>query len=253
MNGTPLQLTLSALAGVASGFINTLSGGGSYLVLPMLLAIGLPAQVANATNRVGVLVSGVVGFSTLQRKVALPRALLVRLSVPMLIGGIAGAFTAVHLDPHAFDLVIGALLLGMLGLVLWKPERFLKPASDVPHSLRPRTFFFMLMIGFHGGFIQAGVGLFLLAALVLDVGLDLVRANTAKILLVLLVTAPALLIFGHASQVDWKIGLLLAVGQSIGAFAAAHFATKKQGIDSFIRKVLIVVLPATTIKLWFFS
>ena len=75
----------------------------------------------------------------------------------------------------------------------------------------------------------------------------------ASAALVLLMTAPALIVFGAADQVDWGLGALLAIGQSIGAFAAARFASRKADADVWIRRVLLIVLPATTVKLWFFS
>ncbi len=245
--------TLTIAAGVASGFINTLSGGGSYLVLPLLLGLGLDSHAANATNRVGVLMQSLVGFRTFQKSRPLPRPLLLRLSIPMVLGGIVGASIAVKLDSRVLDIVIGALLVLLLGLVLWKPERFLKPPADPPSTLRPHSYVIMFSLGVYGGFIQAGIGLFLLAALVLDLGLGLVSANAAKLLLVLLITLPALAIFGAAKQVVWPIGLALGVGQSLGAFVAARFATRKAEADKVIRWLLLIVLPATAIKLWFFS
>jgi uncharacterized protein len=140
----------------------------------------------------------------------------------------------------------------MLGLVVLKPERFLRPTT-IHHALTLRSWILLFLVGVYGGFIQAGVGLFLLTLLVLELGFDLVSANAAKLLLVLVMTAPALAIFGFADQVIWSVGLLLAFGQSIGAFVAARFASRKLGAEIWIRRLLLVVLPATTIKLWFFS
>jgi uncharacterized membrane protein YfcA len=248
----PIFLASTILAGMLAGAVNTLSGGGSYLVLPMLLGLGLDGHTANATNRVGVLIQNLVGIGTFVREKRFPAPSLKRFALPALLGAIAGASLAVRLDPRTFDVALGALMLLMFGLVLARPERFLrepKPANDS----RPRTVFFMFLVGVHGGFIQAGVGILLLAVLVLDVGLDLVRANAAKLALVLIMTAPALIVFGVADQVDWNLGVLLAIGQSFGAFAAARFASRKADADVWIRRLLLVVLPATTVKLWFFS
>lgn len=252
MEHDPLQLALTTIAGFCGGFVNTLSGGGSYLILPMLLGLGLDSHTANATNRVGVFLQNIVGIATFARAKRLPTPSLRRFAVPALLGAAVGAALAVKLDPRTFDVVVGALMLLMFGLVLTKPERFLK-VDAAPVDSRPRTWFLMFMIGVHGGFIQAGVGLFLIALLVFDVGLDLIRANAAKLALVLLMTVPSLLIFGVAQQIDWSVGLLLAIGQSSGAFAAARFAIKKADADVWVRRLLMLVLPATTLKLWFFS
>jgi uncharacterized membrane protein YfcA len=248
-----LQLPLALLAGAASGFVNTLSGGGSYLVLPLLIALGQSGQQANATNRVGVLVASLIGFHKLQRKAALPRPLLWRVALPCVAGGLVGALLALWFDPRTFDVVVGGLLLLMLFLVLWRPERFVAARDVAPDASRPRSAILLFLVGIHGGFIQAGVGLFLLAVLVLQVGMNLIAANAAKLLIVCLFTAPALALFAAFSQVDWWIGSLLAVGQAIGAAVAARFAIEKAKAERVIRWLLIVMLPATTVKLWFFQ
>jgi len=82
------------------------------------------------------------------------------------------------------------------------------------------------VIGIYGGFIQAGVGFFLLTGLVLGVGIDLVKANAIKVFIVLLYTPFALLVFIYNRQVDYKLGLILAAGNMIGAFLGAKICSQ---------------------------
>ena len=49
---------------VCGCFINTLAGSGSLVSLAFLIFLGLPATVANETNRVGVLVQGMVSVAS---------------------------------------------------------------------------------------------------------------------------------------------------------------------------------------------
>jgi uncharacterized membrane protein YfcA len=61
-----LMALLLVSTGTVAGFINVLAGGGSFLTIPALMLLGIPADIANATNRVGVLmqaVEGVRGFN----------------------------------------------------------------------------------------------------------------------------------------------------------------------------------------------
>ena len=104
-------------------------------------------------------------------------------------------------------------------------------------------FFF---IGIYGGFIQAGVGFFLLAGLVLGAGFDLVRANAIKVLIVLLYTPFALFLFLYHSQVDFKIGLFLAIGNMLGAYVASKWAIKWG--NKFIWYVLLISLLGSALK-----
>jgi len=61
-----LELTFSSililtLTGFLAGGINTLAGGGSNLTIPALMVLGLPADIANGTNRMALLLQSVVG------------------------------------------------------------------------------------------------------------------------------------------------------------------------------------------------
>ena len=82
-------------AGFIAGFINTLAGSGSLVTLPLLIFIGLPANVANGTNRVAILLQNVVGSgSFIRNKMMDMRGVLV-LGIPAVIGSVIGSFTGV--------------------------------------------------------------------------------------------------------------------------------------------------------------
>ena len=99
----------------------------------------------------------------------------------------------------------------------------------------------------YGGFIQAGVGFFLLSGLVLGAGYDLVRANAVKVFIVLVYTAFALAIFIINDQVDYKFGLILAIGNMLGAYVGARFAVKWG--PKFVRYLLLITISVAAVKL----
>ena len=86
------------LLGFASGFINMFAGGGSMLVVPFLIFLGLPAPVANATNRVAILLQNIVSTATFRQKKILNLKTDYRLLIPTTLGSIAGALTAVDVQ-----------------------------------------------------------------------------------------------------------------------------------------------------------
>jgi uncharacterized membrane protein YfcA len=100
----------------------------------------------------------------------------------------------------------------------------------------------------YGGFIQVSVGLFLLAGLVLSAGYNLIGANALKNLIVMLLTAAALIVFVANDQVEWTLGLLLGAGQAIGAWVAARFAVKRGA--EFVRWFVIVVSVGAAVALF---
>jgi uncharacterized membrane protein YfcA len=129
----------------------------------------------------------------------------------------------------------------MFFVVLMKPRRWLKGKSGNETGIRTGLkILIFFVIGIYGGFIQAGVGIFLLAGLVLCVGYDLVKANPVKLLIVLCFTVFALLIFIINGQVEWRTGLVLALGNMSGAWVASRLAVKRGA--GFVRWFLLAVL-----------
>ena len=239
---------LIVVAGFAAGFINTLAGSGSLITLPLLIFAGLPATVANGTNRVAVFLQTVVAVHRFRKSGTLDLRRGLLLTVPAIFGAVIGARIAVNLNERMMETVIGVLMVVMLVVVLVRPKRWLagRPEMLAQGSgwLQVLVFF---LIGIYGGFIQAGVGIFLLAGLVLGAGYELVRANAVKNLIVMVFTFFALAVFVLNDQVEWLPGLVLAIGNMMGAWVAARMAVEKGA--KFVRWILIAVIVVSAIVL----
>lgn len=248
MDRHTLLLAAVPVTGFVAGFMNTLAGSGSLLTLPILILLGLPANVANGTNRVGVLLQNIVAVGAFRRRGALPLEGSWKLIVPAVAGAVVGAELAVDLDEALLRQAIGVLLLVLLGVMLLNPERWIAAhvAPRSPRLLVEVPLFFA--IGAYGGFIQVSVGLFLLAGLVLGAGYNVVGANALKNLIVLVFTAAALVVFVVNDQVEWTLGLLLGAGQAAGAWTAVHFAVKRGA--ELVRWVVIAVTVASAIAVF---
>lgn len=235
-------------AGFGAGFINTLAGSGSLITLPILIFLGLPATVANGTNRVGVLFQNIISTESFRRQGVLDGRGGIILSIPACIGSLLGAQIAVGLNEELMERVIGVLMIVMLVVILVRPKRWLQGELERMGE-RPSVWQLILFfaIGIYGGFIQAGVGIFLLAGLVLGIGYNLVRANPVKNMIVLLFTIAALIVFMINDQVAWGIGLVLALGNSLGAWVAARMAVKRGA--EFVRYILIAVIVVSAVDL----
>jgi uncharacterized membrane protein YfcA len=249
MTELPWYLYLAVIAaGFVAGFINTLAGSGSLVTLPLLIFLGLPANVANGTNRVAILLQNVVGVGSFRQQKVLDLRGGLMLAAPAVIGSILGAQIAVNLDEQLMRRTIGALMVVMLIVILVRPRRWLegRPEAMNQRPTWPQLLIFFA-IGVYGGFIQAGVGILLLAGLVLGAGYDLVRANAVKVLIVLCFTVSALIVFLVNGQVVWSVGLILAVGNMLGAWVAARTAVERGA--AFVRWVLIAVVAVSGAKL----
>jgi uncharacterized membrane protein YfcA len=80
--------------------------------------------------------------------------------------------------------------------------------------------------------------------------MNLVRVNATKVAVVLLYTLSALVVFILNDKVNWTVGLILAIGNGLGAWVASRFSVKKG--DGFIKTFMIIMIAAMAIKLWFF-
>jgi len=231
--------------GVVAGIINTMAAGGSLLTLPVLMAMGLPPNMANGTNRIAIFLQNVVGVSSFHREKVMDFPSGFRVGIPAAIGALAGAFIAVNLNDEVMKLAIAGVMVVVFFLILLKPNRWINSHEDhppIPYWVQVIVFFF---VGVYGGFIQAGVGFFLLTSLVLASGFELVKSNALKLFVILLYTPVALVIFFIHGDVNLWMGLVLAVGNMTGAWIGTKIAMK--GGAKFIRWfVLVAILVAAT-------
>ncbi len=244
-----LTYPLVFVAAMVAGVMNVLAGSGSLLTLPALVFLGLPSPVANGTNRVGNLVQCVVGVEIFRREGRLAIAESGWYLGPAVLGAGVGAWVATLLNAEQMDLAIGVVMVAMLGVLLVDPKRWLRPESDLVDGRPPWWILVVFfVVGAYGGFIQAGVGVMLLAALVLGAGYEIVEANGVKMFIALVFTAGALLIFVFDDKVDWVYGGFMAVGQALGAWIGARFAVDSERAGVWIRRLLIVVVIVSAVK-----
>lgn len=239
------ETALLVLAGLVAGAVNTVAGGGSLLTIPALIFFGLPAPEANATNRVSVLLQSLTATHQFRRRGLLP---VKKAAVPLVaasVGAALGAWLGTEIEADDLERIIGALMLVMLGVLVVNPKRWLHPAeTPAPVAVQVLAY---VCVGAYGGFLQAGVGFFLLFALAGLGGWDLVSGNGAKSLLVAVFTVPALAIFVSQDLVRWAPGLALAAGSIAGAYFGTRLAVGWG--PRFVRAVLVVMVLIASSKL----
>jgi len=239
-----VEILVLIVSGVLVGFINTLAGGGSVISLSLLLLLGLPANVANGTNRIAILMQNIAAVSSFKQQKVLDWRKGLKLAIPAILGAIAGAWIAVDLNEEVIEKSIAVVMIMMLFFILFKPQRFIKERIDlINKKVSWSQLIIFFFVGMYGGFIQMGVGYFLLAGLVLSAGYELVKANAVKVLIVLVFTIFALIVFIVNKQVDYAYGFILGIGTIIGGIIGSRIAVKKGA--NFVRWVIIIVILFT--------
>ena len=229
------------LVGFVSSIINVLAGGGSLLTLPLLIFYGLDANVANATNRVCIVVQSLVSSASFHKKKILDLKSGLIYAIPAMFGAVIGSIVAVDIDSDLMEKIIGIIMTAILVVVLFKPNNFLKEKIKKKTSkLNFLETIFSIIIGFYAGFIQAGVGYLMTFVFVIVGSYNLLYANALKMFLTLVLNALALAIFIYYDLVLWKIGTILALGSIFGGLLGTKLAI--WGGVKFIRYVFIVLI-----------
>lgn len=237
-----LSLVLLVLSGIVAGWVNTIAGGGSMLTVPALMWYGLTADVANGTSRVAILAQGITAVSSFRRKNMLDGALLKSVLVPSVAGALLGAYTATLVPNEVLKPILIATLALMAGSMFLKSDMFSPPEGTTPVSPRESrvAWLSLFAVGYYGGFLQAGVGFMLLAVFAGVCRIDLVRSNALKVAVVFVYTIAVVLVFAASAKVDWMSGLVLAIGNTVGAELGVRFAVRRG--QKAVRNVLFVVI-----------
>lgn len=242
---------IAIMGSVLAGIINTLAGNGSAITLTILTEVlQLPSNLANGTNRVGILAQGITSTSIFYKNDKLHLRERLPYIVPTIIGAIGGVLVAIQVSSDQFYAVFRILMVFMLIVILIRPKRWLETNNEASAPnfwvLTP----LLLVLGFYGGFIQMGMGIFFIATMVLGAKLNIIDANIVKVFVIMLYTFIVLAIFHWRGLVDWKFGFLLAFGQIIGAWMASNFVSKYPQANFYAYVLMIGVIILSVAKLF---
>lgn len=242
---TTWNVIVLALAGVGGGFVNTLAGGGSMVTVPALILLGMPADHANATNRLGVLQQSLTAARGFDKSSKLERGAIVPILLPTLSGAALGAVCTLWVHPDVLKLILLFSMITVALLMVVLPEVVAPPEGTKTYSPRERPTGFVMLLGagFYGGFVQAGVGFILIAALSAGLRYDLIRTNALKVVCTAVFSIVSLGVFVAAGRVEWVSGVILAAGATVGATLSVRLALK---VDQRVVKRLLFGMVCLT-------
>ena len=240
----PAFLALAAGAGFVGGSMNALAGGGTFATLPALLALGLPANVANATSNVALLPGAATSAWSFRDELAPLNGLSIRaLAAITFVSGLLGSVLLVLTPTRTFDLIIPWLVLYAFVVLA-----FGKRASDwlrarvtigVPTLVAVQVF-----LGIYGGYFGGGVGLMMTATYGLLAGLHPRQLFAPRTLMLAVANAAAAIVFVVAGLVVWWACLPMLAGAVLGGWAGAHLG--KRLPHGLVRAWTLLVTAATT-------
>jgi uncharacterized protein len=247
---------LLLLAGLVGGALNSLAGGGSFVVFPALLAAGVPPILANASNTYAALPGYVTGAAGFWADIVKHKQRLLSYSIISVIFGYVGAELLLAVSNEAFTLAVPWLMLFAVvlfafgsGINRWVQER---SSGSRRQAAAGAVLLVLLLAGVcaYGGFFNAGLGILLLAFLALAGLTDIHAMNGLKLWISAIVALVAVLRFIVSDSIDWYYGSIALVGVAIGGYVAARLAHL---IPTALIRALVIVYGVVLTGYFFWS
>jgi uncharacterized membrane protein YfcA len=208
---------LLSLSAVGAGVVNAVAGGGTLLTFPALLATGVPAVAANATNTVALFPGQLASSFAYRSHIADERRRAITLAVPSVVGGLAGSILLLALPERSFEVAVPWLILFacVLLAIQGQLKRLVQARGTTNHPA-----------AIYGGYFGAGIGILMLAAMGILIPSSIQHANALKVLFSLLINAVAAVYFLAAGAVWPAEAVLMAVASIAGGFVGARLAQR---------------------------
>lgn len=240
-----LDLLLAAFAGIVGGAMNGLAGGGSFFTLPVLIALGLPANIANATSNVALLPGAAASAWGFRDELGPVAGLsVVLLATITFVAGLAGSLLLVLTPSDTFDIVIPWLLLFAFVVMV-----FGKRAADWLHARvtigRPTLIGAQSLLGIYGGYFGGGVGLMTTAVYGLLANVQPRELFAIRTLMLAIANLAAAFVFVAFAMVWWWACLPMLAGSILGGWAGAAIGKKLS--PRAVRVWTLLVTAATTV------
>jgi uncharacterized membrane protein YfcA len=238
------ELILLFVAGLVGGALNSLAGGGSFVVFPALLAAGVPPVLANASNTYAALpgyASGALGY---WKDIVAHKDRLLVYSIIGALFGYAGAELLLHVSDAQFSYAVPWLILFAVVLFIFggRINSLVQAYGGAGRGAKATGAALLLVllavISVYGGFFNAGLGILLLAFLVLAGIENIHAANGIKMFISVLIALVAVIRFAVSGDIDWLHGTIALVGVTIGSYVAARLAYR---IPTRIIRALVIV------------
>ncbi len=227
-----LDFIFIAAAAFIAGTINAVSGGGSLVSFPILVATGLTPKVANVTNTVGLvpgLVGGAVGYrNEISRQPGNVRTIL----PPTILGSIVGSTILLSTPEADFKAIVPFLILAACALLALQDRISLlifgkrQEGEPEPHLHRFWLYGGIFVAATYGAYFGAGLGIILFVILGLCLPDDIQRTNALRGLIALFTNGLAAAYFALFAGVDWTVAGVMALAALCGGYFGAHLARR---------------------------
>jgi len=242
------KLILIYAVGFVGSTFGTLVGGSGLIVVPTLIFLGLPSQMAIATSQFGGSGSAIFGLYEFHRKKLVNVRLGLFLGITAVIGSFIGANLVLRVNPATLRIFIAVTTLVILSIFVIKPQIGIRKTPTKPNRFRYATgLFFAFFLGVYGGFYGVNLGTFLSYLLILGFGQTFLESAATRKIIGLLLILVALGVFIAHKAVNYPLGTALFLGSGTGSYLGAHFSDRIGNV--WIKRLFFIVVCIMAIKL----
>jgi len=247
----PEIITLIAvfLIGIIASFIGSMVGSGGLLSIPFLILVGLPPQVAIATNKMGAVGLSLGAIPKFWKAKKILWKYVPLFALISIVGAYIGANILLSINEEVLSTIVGIIILLMLPLLLIKKEIGIK-RNDVTKTKKIIGYVLYFLVMIFGGFFGGGAGTLVFYTLMIFFGFTIIEANATDIIPWFLLSLSSLIIFAINGIVDYGLGIALFLGMLAGGYLGACTAIKKG--NQWVKILFIIVVIISGVKLLFF-
>ena len=213
--------------GAIVSLINSIAGGGSTLSLPIMIFLGMPATVANGTNRIGLIIGNFSSAFNLMKHGYLNKKIFLQLLLPTIAGTAIGAVFLVRLGDRAFQAILACVICLVVVMSNLRKDILGKPPATPPEKLTWKGAVGFALISIYGCIVQVGVGFVQIFSLTRYTGLEPIRVNALKNALTNVFLLISTTVLGIAGKIDWPIAIVMAAGAWLGGYCGSFLQRKK--------------------------
>jgi uncharacterized membrane protein YfcA len=209
--------------------------------------------MANATNRLPILVGSTISVYNFQRSKEIIWSKTLLISIPLFFGVIVGTLWTKFIDATKIQWILLIAMIFSLMLIVTNSRKMLKGRSLIKTNISIKNYIVFFLIGIWAGVIVLDSAILILFELILGCGFDLSKANPIKNFFLIIISFVSLLIFAFNGLINWEIGLIMSVGSFLGGYwgsKIAHLEYVKKWIYRILIGIIVFEIITLVIKLF---
>lgn len=239
------------LIGFASAFISSMVGGGGLLSILFLIFIGLPPQVAIATNKFSSLGWKVTATYKYWKEGKILWDYVLPFTAISLVGALLGATALIGIETELLQTLIGVFIIALLPLLFYRPETGTGHVhKDISTKMKYAGYFLYLLVVIWSAFFGGGAGLLFKYVLIMIFGFTMIESAATNQIPALVTTIVAVGVFAMNGIIHYVHGATLLLGTCVGGYAGAHTAVEKG--NRWVKIVFALVVLVSAAKILFF-